>query len=843
VENTLRLIRGLPRERLLKEIFFHHRNGEASRRALAFYLLDLSERREYRALGYRSAAHFAAENLDLERDEAREHLRVAAALEELPLLDGAFSRGELGWSKVRELARVATAETESEWLEIARKKNARQVAWAVRGKRKGSRPGKKELDTRPPTVRIQLDVPVETSHLWNVALAKELAALGAGATPAQALKAIAELVLRKEPDGSVPGMKDRKEPVYTVIRHLSPDGRSAHVESEEGPMPIPLSAIAEVVNEARVVEVEDLAPGEGHEIRLGERGAVPAAERDPPATEAMKTAVFLRHGGCCAICGEGGRIAGTPAELRTHHFDAAADGGKTAVARLVPVCRICHGNLHAGVTHLRMDAREGLIALDRHGNPLRREGGAAAALREAEEVYPLAVLERARAGETVAASGESSPAGDDGPMEDGSREPGLAAAARPFAISAIESLADLPAEVTAAEWRALAGRLEWSPGRRSFLLRNEWDGMWFAQSGSRVPLSRNAADSRESFSRNQGGSREPLSPFRPGALDGFIGQGRTVANLKLAIAAARARGEPLGHLLLSGPPGLGKTTLARLAALELGAGFHPAVGLHLEEPHELISLLSGLGRGDVLFIDELHGLRKSCQECLYGALEDGVLDVTVSEGVSTRALRIRLEPFTLIGATSEPGTLAEPFRARFALAEGLEFYAEEDLARVVAGRAPELRTAIEPRAAAAIARRARGTPREALRLLHRARDVVQTRQPAGPEAPAIEVRHVEWAARGLGIEADGLNPGDLRLLELLARAGRPMGLETIASALRVDARTVKTVHEPYLRERGYLTSGPRGREATCAGRARVRAPAVVIAGGRSIPIAGRLRAG
>ncbi|MGH9360836.1 MAG: AAA family ATPase, partial [Thermoanaerobaculia bacterium] len=367
---------------------------------------------------------------------------------------------------------------------------------------------------------------------------------------------MAELVLRKEPDGSVPGMKDRKEPVYVVVYHVSADGRSAHVETGEGPLPIPLSAVEEVAREARIVEVEDLAPGEGHEIRLGARGTVAAAERDPPASEAMKTAVFLRHGGRCAVCGEAG-------ELRTHHFDSAADGGKTVVSKLLLVCRICHGNLHGGVTHLRMDAREGLIALDRHGKPLRKEGGAAAVLRGAGDAYPLEVIRKVNTEDSLELPrpvAESSP--------DDSREPCPPPAVLP-AVSTFDSLDDLPAEVTAREWRSLAGRLEWSSSRRSFLLRSEWDGMCFAQNNS-----------RESTSEKEMASSNELR--KAGALDGFIGQGRTVANLKLAIAAARARGEPLGHLLLSGPPGLGKTTLARLAALELGAGFHPAVGLHLE---------------------------------------------------------------------------------------------------------------------------------------------------------------------------------------------------------------------------------------------------------------------
>ena len=238
-----------------------------------------------------------------------------------------------------------------------------------------------------------------------------------------------------------------------------------------------------------------------------------------------------------------------------------------------------------------------------------------------------------------------------------------------------------------------------------------------------------------------------------------------------------------------------------------------AAGPHLEEPQQLIGLLAGLGAGGVLFIDEVHGLPKPCEECLHSALEDGVIDVVVTDGSRSRTVRIALAPFTLVGATTELGALAEPFRARFKLQETVEFYDEVDLACLVERAAPRLDVSVSPPAAAGIARRARRTPREALRLLERARDVATV---AG--RMAVEARDVDEAAGRLGIDADGLGPDDRRILSLLLSSARPLGLEAIAAALRMDRLTVKLVHEPYLVEQGYLHRGPRGREAGARAR-------------------------
>ena len=303
-----------------------------------------------------------------------------------------------------------------------------------------------------------------------------------------------------------------------------------------------------------------------------------------------------------------------------------------------------------------------------------------------------------------------------------------------------------------------------------------------------------------------------------------------LGNLALSLQAALSRGEPLGHVLLSGPAGLGKTTLARALASEAGARLHPAMGPLIAEPCQLIGLLTGLERGDFVFIDEIHRLPAPCEECLYSALEDGVLDVVVAQGARVRAVRILLPPFTLVGVTTVPAALQESFRARFKLEERLEFYGEAEIAAVVERAAPRLGDSVSAEACKAIARRARGTPREALRLLERARDLAQAsaRTPEGGaeagERATVEARHVEEAAERLGIDSEGMRIEERRILEVLIARGRPMGIESIAATLRLDPLTVRLVHEPFLVGQGYVVRGFRGREATPKARLRFTRP-------------------
>ena len=222
MKRTLKLIPGLPRPKLLEAIHYYNRDGDTSRRSLAFYLLDMEKRGEHKAFTCSSIVQFAEENLEISAKEANSLLRIARALEDLPEIDNAFALGELSWSKVREITRVATAETEGKWLEFAKGKKVRQIEWAVSRAKRGDAPkGGDGLGTPRVMFRIQYIVPAELNELWQVALAKLMAEGGAGSTPLDAIKRMAEMAILKDPEGNVPGRKDRKEPIYTVVYHLS----------------------------------------------------------------------------------------------------------------------------------------------------------------------------------------------------------------------------------------------------------------------------------------------------------------------------------------------------------------------------------------------------------------------------------------------------------------------------------------------------------------------------------------------------------------------------------------------------------------------------------------------
>ena len=299
--------------------------------------------------------------------------------------------------------------------------------------------------------------------------------------------------------------------------------------------------------------------------------------------------------------------------------------------------------------------------------------------------------------------------------------------------------------------------------------------------------------------------------LRPSRLDEFIGQEAVKASLQIAIDAARARGDPLDHILFFGPPGLGKTTLASLLAKEMGVQLRTSSGPVLERPGDLVGLLTGLGRGDVLFLDEIHRLRPQLEEFLYPAMEDYRVEVRISDGPNAQTIPMTVEPFTLVGATTRFGQLTPPMRARFGIVERLGFYPPEHLARIVLRSAGILKVRIEPAGAEEIARRSRGTPRIANRLLRRVRDYAEVR------ADGIVTATTAGEALGrLNVDELGLDDMDARILTTIIEkfGGGPVGLGTIAAAVSEDAGTLEEVYEPYLLQQGFLERTPRGRVAT-----------------------------
>jgi Holliday junction DNA helicase RuvB len=308
--------------------------------------------------------------------------------------------------------------------------------------------------------------------------------------------------------------------------------------------------------------------------------------------------------------------------------------------------------------------------------------------------------------------------------------------------------------------------------------------------------------------------------LRPRRLDEFVGQQRIKDQLAIALEATKARDEALDHVLLVGPPGLGKTSLAYIVREELGVGIRCVAGPALERKGDMAAILTGLERHDVLFVDEIHRLNRSIEEILYPALEDFRLDIVVGQGPAARTLTLDLPPFTLVGATTRTGLLTTPLRDRFGMTFRLEHYATSELATIVRRSSRILDMAIDERAADEIARRSRGTPRIANRILKRVRDVAQVRYDG-----AVTTSVAREALELLEVDEQGLERTDRELLRAVVEkfGGGPVGLSTLAVALGEEPDTIEDVYEPYLLQLGYLQRTPRGRTVTELGRAHIDA--------------------
>ncbi len=311
-----------------------------------------------------------------------------------------------------------------------------------------------------------------------------------------------------------------------------------------------------------------------------------------------------------------------------------------------------------------------------------------------------------------------------------------------------------------------------------------------------------------------GNDNDIETSLRPHTLDEYIGQEKVKDNLKIYIEAAKNRKEPLDHVLLYGPPGLGKTTLAGVIANEMGVQIRVTSGPAIEKPGDLAALLTSLNDGDILFIDEIHRLSRSIEEVLYPAMEDFALDIIIGKGPSARSIRLDLKRFTLIGATTRAGQLSAPMRDRFGIILKLELYTPEELAKIVTRSASILGVEIEPDGSLEVASRSRGTPRIANRLLKRARDFAEVIGNG-----VISVENAQKALASMEIDELGLDITDRNLLTAMIYNynGGPVGLETISALIGEESVTIEDVYEPYLMQLGFLTRTPRGRKVTPLG--------------------------
>ena len=299
--------------------------------------------------------------------------------------------------------------------------------------------------------------------------------------------------------------------------------------------------------------------------------------------------------------------------------------------------------------------------------------------------------------------------------------------------------------------------------------------------------------------------------LRPRTLDEYIGQERIRENLHVSIAAAKQRGEALDHVLLYGPPGLGKTTLATVIANELGVPIRPTAGPVIEKPGDLAAILTTLQEREVLFIDEIHRMAPAIEEILYPAMEDYELDIMIGQGPGARSIKVPIQRFTLVGATTRTGLLTSPLRARFGIVHRLDYYTEHDIHEIVLRSARILGVAIEPAAAAEIAKRSRGTPRVANRLLRRVRDYAQVRADG-----RISVDVAERALQLLEVDEHGFDEVDRRLLRTIIEkfGGGPVGVASLAAAMSEERDALEDIYEPFLIQIGFLDRTPRGRVAT-----------------------------
>ncbi len=748
--DPLVLERGRPLEAVEHCIYVASAGAGIRHRALAFYLQEVDCRALYQLRGFRTTAQYAATQFSIARREARDLLAVGRALLELPVIDQAFAAGEVCWSKVRELAKVASPQHEAKWLERAKALHIDELILDVRLAKPGEAP--RDRDDRKglpePRLWIHMQVPPDVFAKWEQSKKKVSDESGRSLKESECFDAMCDLTLGHRGDSLI----ESGAPAYCVV--MNDDAGVKTVETDDGPLPVDdttaemIACDCGCIHPNRSRAWQDARPPVTARQDAEQKTSDAEAGRRVPV--ALRRRVLARDGLRCRCCGSRHR-------KQIHHIIPVSKGGRTVLANLITLCRTCHSLIHAELLVIHGSWESGWRFVDREGRDLHGPGPS-----------PAEAIGAMSQDDTVLAI----------------RGP---AAVEQVAAEAVVTLAGAPAEIDA-DWLHRHGHL---------LSFNDRRMMFELRPGLPAPVEQVEVGTM-------------CQPRPTATLADLVGQEAVVGSLAMAVKVALDHDEPLGHVLLCGAPGLGKSTLAEAVAGELGTQVQRTTGTLLQCPAAMVLLLGKLARHDVLFIDEIHELPARVAEVLFEALTHKRVSLPVFSGSVVRTLVLRLPPFTLMGATTDEGALSQAFLSRFEHLEHLRFYNQRDLAEVIRRAAPLESITIDGAAAALLASVSRGTPREALRLFRQARG-----QALAAGCRRIDEPIAEAALARLDIDELGLGPRDRQYLEVLRSRGpgRPIGLCRVAAMIGASPRTLERLHEPYIFRLGLATTTPNGRVA------------------------------
>lgn len=799
------LVPGLPIEEVRSRLHVGLRLQETGQRVLAFYFAEMADRRLHQDSGHASTAHFAEDRFGLDRRRTSESIAVGRKLLHLPAIDDAFCEQRLGWSKLLLLVKVATPEHEAAWLARAQAASYRDLRREVQLSRPGSAPrsgNKKGL----PEVWFRADARISavTQQKIDLAQQKLSAERGEPVNLADLLDVVTETYLNLDEDGSVPGRVRVDSSLYRIIlrpdadrdedRKGERDGRNAPlmVDTDEyGPMPLADVEETCIRCDAACDGVHEHDDGRGGDGRGRSKSAV-----DDPTPKPLRNRVLARDGHRCRSCGD--RTC-----VMVHHIVWRSDGGPTVASNLITLCARCHALVHALLLVIVGTHEKRIVFTDREGTPLQTE---------ADALIPKAeILRLVRQRWAVAKNGGE--AGEGAAPEPASSE------------AAVVAFDDVPGAIDGHWWSCHAHLIRFQNGTGLAFRAGTPQEDLAVSDTPKTDATEPEAPGRKIVDRVAEGD----SPFRA-AFEGMVGQDALLDRFETAARGSAVRGRPFPHTLLAGPPGTGKTTLARGVADARGRAFVRTTGPLLRDTAVLVGLLAELRPHDILFIDEIHAVPSSVLETLYDALADGCLHLTLHSGARARTVRFDFPAFTLVAATTEPGALPAALTGRFGLVEQLGYYAEADLACLASTRAVDQGFHLTTAGAARLAAYARGTPREVLRLLDRVLDYAACDGIASLDRP-----RVQRVLTALGFDADGLDPAEQHYLALLCETGRPMSLRLLARLMGTSPATVTATIEPFLVRSGLVEMTPRGRVATARAWARRQGIPLRRSGGDASP--------